>query len=566
MGEKVWKGTILSEGIAIGKVFFLVQEAGLKTDFLVSDVDVEQEIFRYREALAKSRQDVKRLQKQLESEAVVDAVLILEAELEMLRDPLMTIEMEERIRQSRKNAAVVFGEALLGLKQKFKRIREPFFTERFQEFQDLGKRILSYLQTQENTQFLNLHAESIVCAHQLSAMDAASVKNAFVGAFVTEVGGAASHAAIVARARNIPFVAGIDLFSLRMHPDTLWIVDGLHGKVIQDPSEKTLLKYQQLQAEWMGVVKQREKMGALPAETLDGCSIHLLANLNGVEDAEKVRERGGHGIGLLRSEYLFLPDGREPSEQVQFLAYQSVLQALNGEPVVIRTFDLRGDKLALLCSWKEEKTPNGWLKRQLRAIARASSFGNLRVLFPMIANVRQFVENKQLLEETCKELCITKKIPVGCMIEVPSAALLADHLAEEADFFSIGTNDLVHYALAVDRGDTSPIPIPQLDPSLVRMLSMIVREAKKAQIPVCLCGEIAGEPRLIPLLLGLGIEEFSVSLPRLSAVKEAIRSIRREEGMDLARQALYLKSEEEILKLLDAYTHKAFGAVTCNTI
>lgn len=566
MGEKIWKGSILSEGIAIGKVFFLVQEAGLKTDFLVSDVDVEQEILCYREALAKSRQDVKRLQKQLESESVVDAVLILEAELEMLRDPLMTIEMEERIRASRKNAAVVFGQALLGLKQKFKKIREPFFTERFHEFQDLGKRILSYLQTEENTQFLHLNAESIVCAYQLSAMDAASVKNAFVGAFVTEVGGAASHAAIVARARNIPFVAGIDLFSLRVYPDALLIVDGLHGKVIQDPSEKTLLKYQQLQAEWMGVVKQREKVEVLPAETLDGCSVHLLANLNGVEDAEKVKERGGQGIGLLRSEYLFLPDGREPSEQAQFLAYQSVLQALNGEPVVIRTFDLRGDKLALLCSWKEEKTPNGWLKRQLRAIARASSFGNLRVLFPMIANVRQFIENKRLLEETCHELRITQKIPVGCMIEVPSAALLADHLAEEADFFSIGTNDLVHYTLAADRGEASPIQIPQLDPSLVRMLAMIVREAKKAQIPVCLCGEIAGEPRLIPLLLGLGIEEFSVSLPRLSAVKQAIRSIRREEGVDLAHQALYLKSEEEILKLLDTYTHKAFGVVTCNTI
>lgn len=564
MEEVVIKGSPVCRGIAIGKIFFLNRGEFKVFELNLRPTDINREIERYRTALLKSRQDIKRLQKQLELESALEGILILDAQLEMLQDPLLTVEIEKEIRKLKKNAEFVFQKALTKLQERFNSLDDAFFMERFKDLQDLSRRVFSYLHESGHLSLKDIPTNSIVCAHELTASDTAEAKLAYVNAFITEMGGATSHAAIVAKAKGIPYITRIDLEAIKVYTESLVIVDGRKGTIILNPTEETLKKYEHLKEKMQNQVKSLEKISSWPAETYDGYSIRLSANLEMTHELDLVHQLGGHGIGLFRSEYIFLPKREIPSEEEQYQIYYHIAKRMQGSPVVIRTFDLGGDKTSEHYSFAGEKSAfigfratrfllkeKGLLKAQLRAIIRASVHGNVSVLFPMISTLSELREAKQMIHEVQEELKSPDRIRIGCMIEVPSAAVIADQFAKECDFLSIGTNDLVQYSLAIDRSDQTLSDFYEpIDPSVIRLIKLITTEANQAKVPVSVCGEIASDPRFTPLLLGLGIQELSVSPRFLPLIKNAIRNTSIVEAVRLAEETLTLTTAQDVWQLL----------------
>ncbi|MFI0435943.1 MAG: phosphoenolpyruvate--protein phosphotransferase [Parachlamydiaceae bacterium] len=562
--EIVLEGHPICRGIAIGKPFFLSRADFKIFESRIPAGQIEREIDRYRHALSLSKQDIKRLQKQLEVESAAEGVLILEAQLEMLHDPLLTTEIEKEIKKNKKNAEFVFQRAILKYQERFKCINDPFFSERFQDLQDLSRRIFSYLSQSNNLSLTDLPPNSVVCAHDLTASDTASAQSFCVSAFVTQTGGATSHAAIVAKAKGIPYVANVNLEALNEHPLALIIVDGRSGKVILNPSEETIEEYEQLNDRMQNQFKALKQVTKWPAQTFDGYALRLCANLDVVHEADLVHELGGAGVGLFRSEYIFLPHNEIPSEEEQYLTYRHLIQRMKGLYVVIRTFDIGGDKPLLNPLYSNEKNnflgyrptrsllrEKVVLKTQLKAILRASFGENVGILFPMISTLSELLEAKRILQEAREELRLFHPIRIGCMIEVPSAALIVDHFAQECDFFSIGTNDLVQYAFAIDRCEHSLHEFHEpADPSIIRLMKLIISEANKARIPVSVCGEIASDPRFTALLLGLGVQELSVAPRYLPIIKNTIRGTSIVHAVDLAERALALTTAQEIHDML----------------
>jgi len=562
--ETVLKGSPICRGIAIGKPFFLNRKEFTVCETSIHPKQTDREIERYRSALSRSRQDIKRLQKQLEAESALDGILILEAQLEMLHDPLLTTEIENEIRTTHKNVEFIFKQALKKFQDQFQALNDSFFEERFKDLQDLSGRIFSYLHESGNPSIKDIAPNSIVCALELTASDAAGASSWYVGAFITENGGATSHAAIVAKAKGIPYVTNINLDHLKNNADHLLIVDGRTGKIIINPNENTLKHYENLKKKMHGQIQDFEKAAKWPAQTFDGYSIRLSANLESTHELDLINQLGGQGIGLFRSEYLFLPKCEVPTEEEQFQIYYHIVEKMKNQPVVIRTFDLGGDKASLhpsnvagrnsLMGSRSSRhllKERNLLKTQLKAILRASEFGNISILFPMIATLSELREAQLLVKEAASEVKINKLPRVGCMIEVPSAAMIADHFAKECDFLSIGTNDLVQYSLAINRCDQMLTEFYEpTDPSVIRLIKLITNAANKNKIPVSVCGEIASDPRFTPLLIGLGIQELSVAPRYLPVVKNAVRSISIVEAVHLAERALELKTAEEVLHLL----------------
>lgn len=562
--EVILKGNQISRGIAIGKTFFLNRDEFKIFELTISSADTEREINRYRAALSRSKQDIKRLQKQLESESALEGIMILDAQLEMLQDPLLTTQIEKDIRSTNKNAEFIFQQALLHLQKKFETIGDSFFIERFKDLQDLGRRIFSYLHESGNLSLNHVPPNSIVCAQELTASDAAEATAANVIAFITESGGGTSHAAIVAKAKGIPYITSVNLQALKENADQLVIVDGRIGTILLNPTEEKIKEYEDLKQKIQHQTKNLETITKWPAETFDGYSIKLFANLEMTHEIDAIHQLGGSGIGLFRSEYIFLPKNEIPSEDEQYAIYRQVVEKMKGLPVVIRTFDLGGDKTSWHYSFSSERNPflgcratrfllrePELFKSQLRAILRANTDGNVSILFPMIATLSELREAKQMVYESQQELKIERTIRIGCMIEVPSAAMIVDHFVKECDFISIGTNDLVQYTLAVDRGDQvlSEFYEPT-DPSVIRLIRLITTEASRQGIPVAVCGEVASDPRFTPLLLGLGVQELSVTPRCLPIIKNAVRNTSIVEAVQLAEQALNLKTAQEVLLLL----------------
>lgn len=562
--EIIVKGHPICRGIAMGKPFFLNRDDFTIFETKIPPAHMQMEIERYRHALSRSKQDIKRLQKQLEMESAVEGILILEAQLEMLQDPLLTTEIEKEIKKNKKNVEFIFQQALLKYQERFKAINDAFFAERFQDLQDLSRRIFSYLNESVNFSLNDVPPNSIVCAQELTASDAASAHRFCVSAFVTETGGATSHAAIVAKAKGIPYVTNVSLQSLKEHPLHLMIVDARAGKVILNPNQETLQEYEQLKSRMHDQFKILEQVTKWPAQTFDGYSVRLCANLDMTHEIDLIHELGGQGIGLFRSEYIFLPKNEIPSENEQARIYQDILERMNGLPVVIRTFDISGDKSIVKPPFPNEYTsffsnrPTRFLlkeqvlfKTQLRAILSASIGKNVSILFPMISTVSELREAKRMLQEARQDLNLFHPIRIGCMIEVPSAALIVDHFVKECDFLSIGTNDLVQYALAIDRSEQSNHEFYEpTDPSIIRLIKLVTSEANKAQIPVSICGEIASDPRFTALLLGLGIQELSVAPRYLPIIKNAIRRTSIVNAVHLAEKALSMTTAQEVLEAI----------------
>ncbi|MBS4167526.1 phosphoenolpyruvate--protein phosphotransferase [Parachlamydia sp. AcF125] len=563
------KGSALCRGIAIGKPFFFKLIEDILPEFTLSKHEIEQEVLRYSCAVNLCRKDIENLQAKLEKEGIVEGASILEAHLQIIQDPLITTEIEEEIRKTRKNSEHVFQTAIKKYEQKFNTFADPIFRERFKDIQDLSRRILGYLRNSVRIILTEVPPGSIVFAHELTTSDVAEAKPETIAAFITETGGETSHAAIVAKAKGIPFVSNIKIDSLDPQMIERVIVDGRTGQIILNPSPQSQEYYYNLSTQLSTHLKGLQKVANFAPETIDGYQVMLSANIDHPEDISIAKKYGASGVGLLRTEYALLAHEGLPDEDAQFALYRQVVDNMPNKTVVIRTFDVGGDKM--LINFSQENETQTFLgcrairfllkerdifKTQLKAILRTSAYGRVKILLPMISALAELEEAKQILREVMEELhregqYVPPSVPLGCMIEVPSAAIIADLLAQQCDFLSIGTNDLVQYAMAVDRGNQHVNNIyAQTDPSVIRLIKLIATEANHYGVPVTVCGEMAADPRFTPLLLGLGIQELSVSPRHIPVIKHAIRNTSIVSASLLADTVLSLSTAQEIMELL----------------
>lgn len=562
-------GTPISRGIAIGRPFFLTHHEDIVPEYSISTESIENEIARYRRAVLLGCEDIKCLQINLQAECVFDGAAILEAHLEILQDPMLTNNVEGQIRDCGKNADHIFESEIKKYQKKFDSMTDPFFKERFKDIQDISKRILGHLRSESHNTF-NIPKDSIVFASDLTTCDTAIAKNGHVLAFVTKHGGATSHAAIIAKAKGIPYVCSVDFESINLQNNGWVIVDGRTGEIIINPSNETLLKYEKLRNQLNCHFDNLTQKGSLEAETFDGYPVRLSANIERLGELELMHEYGACGVGLLRTESPFLAKESFPTEEEQYTLYSNFVTKMKGLPIAIRTFDLGGDKYMRHQKKEQESNPflgcrairyslreKEFFKAQLRAILRVSAFGDISIMFPMISSLAELLEAKAILQEARQELLdkgerLAHRVPVGCMIEVPSAAITADLLAKECDFLSIGTNDLVQYTLAVDRNNHLLTDLYKpTSPSVLRLIRLIVSEANHHGVPVGVCGEVAADPRFTPLLLGLGVHELSVATRCLPIIKNAIRNLSIVSAAKLAEQALTLSTSSEIEDLIN---------------
>lgn len=567
--EVLLTGALICRGIAIGYPHFFNATEGDIPELSISLEHIETEISRYQQAVVKAREEIQYLQNRLIAERIHDGAAILDAHLQMTQDPLLTTQVEQLIKSSGKNAEFVFHHIINKYRKKFNSIADPFFRERFKDIQDVAKKVLRHLCGNSDVCFEHIPPDSIIFASDLSAFDTAEVSSTCVAAFVTKSGGATSHAAIVARSRGIPYVSSIDFEDMQGACNGVVIVDGRSGKIILNPSEDTLSKYRHLREQLHLHQKKLKQISSLPTETFDGYKVQLSANVETLNEIDSHHQCGGNGVGLLRTESIFLSKDSFPNEEEQFNTYRQFVENMNNLPIVIRVFDWGGDKF--LHNHRSIREINPFLgcrairfllrekalfKIHLRAILRASTFGNISVMFPLISTLSELQEAKAILFEVKQELIesgqnIASNIPIGCMIEVPSAAIIADLLAKECDFLSIGTNDLVQYSLAVDRGNHALNDLySPTHPCVIRLIRLVVSEANYHNVPVAICGEIAADPRFTSLLLGLGIRELSVSPRYMPLIKNAIRSTSIVSSTRLADQALSLSTSAEIEDLI----------------
>jgi phosphotransferase system enzyme I (PtsI) len=580
--EVILRGLPISKGIGIGSPIFFSSADDEISEVPISKKEIDKEIERYRRALLLSRQDVEGLQKMSLHEGPPEVVAILGTHLEMLQDPLMTTVMEDKIRELQRNTESIFHHLIEEYKQRFNTLQDHYFQERVRDLIDVSRRILNHLRPLDKVKLTEIPHNSVILAHELVPSETVEANGTCVSAFVTAAGGVTSHAAIIARAKGIPYVANVDIKILKRLELRAMIVDGSQGLVIINPTRKTLKKYQGIKKGHLETDRLISSSKHLEGETIDGYEVRIFANLENPKEVDLPMKNGAAGIGLFRSEYLFLSKKTFPSEEEQYQVYRQMAKALKGRPLVIRVFDIGGDKKIDLLP----DSPDSWyfhaigsevnpalgcrairfllrypdiLHCQLRAILRASVFGAVQILVPMVSDVSEMkiVRYKiaQICEDLKKEDIAFAKIPIGCMIEVPSSAIMCDALIKESDFVSIGTNDLVQYVLAADRSNPNISDLYfSTHPSILRLIRMVVNSANQFCKPVILCGESAADPMMIPLLLGMGIREFSVAARHIPFVKHTIRKWRILEACRLAENALEYTSAHDLKKFLLAET------------
>lgn len=573
------KGTPISAGIAIGKLVPMAEcaDMGGYSSTSSSTSDVETEVGRYRHAVKKSQEDVERLKNELAAKQVKEGAQILEGHIQMMYDPIFSMQVENEIRSTYQNAEYVFQKNMEECHDKLYNSKNPFFKERSSDVKDVQKRVMGYLRENEG-RYTAFAPNSIICTPELTPSMVSKDFEGQVIAFITQKGSITSHASIVARARGMPYVSDIDFSKLQTHNYVDVIVDGIKGEVIIYPSKETLEAYQRAQRQFLQDFTYADKLDHLPSETYDGYHVDLFVNLDVDDELEVIQEYGTNGVGLYRSEQVFLSHSWFPSEEEQFVAYKRLVQKMKGLPIVIRTFDIGGDKWNVHPIGFQEFSPSlntrairfllkekEIFKTQIRAILRSAVYGKVNILFPMITSLSELLEAKALIQEVMHELTkqnvpFDKPNKIGCMIEVPSAAIITDLLAKECDFLSIGTNDLVQYSLAVDRENGHPLVDLHAShhPGILRLIRLVVIEANRQRIPVTVCGEAAADARIVPLLLGLGVHGLSVALKSIPNIKKWIRQTSIVKAVALAEEALSLSSTQDIQKLLDHYHQQSF--------
>lgn len=561
----VLKGIPASSGVAIGKVFLFNSEELLIPRRQITEADIPAEVMRFEEALVQTRHQILGIQRRLEDEMGQEHAEIFNAHLLVLEDQSLREEVLSGMKTQCLNVEAVFNDVVRKHLRAFARTNDEYLRDRTADIEDVRKRILRNLAGRHLDALGQLDEPVIVVAHALSPSETALMHKRHVLAFVTDVGGRTGHTAIMAKSLGIPAVVGVEVATARIEKEGLIIVDGTRGEVIVDPDPEAIRRYEVEQRRLQEISRQLRQLKDLPAETLDGHRVTLSANIEVPDEIPSVIAHGAEGIGLYRTEFFYLNRTDFPTEEEQFQSYKSVAERLAPQSVIIRTVDLGGDKFISPLDLPTEMNPfMGWrairfclarpdvFRVQLRAILRASAYGNLKLMFPMISGLEELRRAHEILQGVRGELtreghAFSPAMDVGAMIEVPSAALTCDLLAKEAKFFSIGTNDLIQYALAVDRVNEKIAYLYEpAHPAVIRLLKQILDAGHQAGIWVGMCGEMAGEPALALLLLGLGLDEFSVSPIQVPLIKKVIRAVEYHTAQTIAQQAMQFQTGKEV--------------------
>jgi phosphotransferase system enzyme I (PtsI) len=561
------KGLGVSSGIAVGKAHVLDRGAIEPVQYCHIDESVTAgEIERFKRALDDSRKQLLRIKKKIEAdEGAREHGSIIDAHLMMLNDHMLINDTIRIIKEERINAEWALKTVLKGLTALFDKMDDEYLKARGSDIEHAVNRILVNLMGARHESLADIKTPAIVVARDLSPADTAQMVKGKVLAFLTDVGGRTSHTAIIARSIEIPAVVGLESATHQIEDGDVVIIDGTTGTVIVNPSESVIHVYEKRKKRYEKYGKTLKTYRDLPSETIDGRRVKLYGNMEMLDEVGSLIDHGAEGIGLYRTEFLYLNRKDMPTEEEHLAAYKAVAKKMKGHSVVIRTLDIGGDKTLEHMDVAEETNPalgvrairycfkrTDVFKTQLRAILRASAFGNVKILFPMISGVSEVRRAKAILEEAKEELRAVKtefndRIEVGVMIEVPSAAIIADLLAKEVDFFSIGTNDLLQYSLAIDRVNEHVAYLYEpAHPAVLRVIRQVAEAAEKAGISVAVCGEMAGEPVYALVFLGLGITHLSMSAFSLLRVKKLIRSVSYRDAKNLCAEILDMPTAKEI--------------------
>ena len=569
-----------SPGIVISRVFLIDHVALDFSHFrLTTEAEICAEEERLENAFAASKAQLEKARKEISRRSSKEAQYIMDTHILILQDKLLRNNSLKKIREERIDAAWALKTTMKELRANILDLGDDYLKDRTSDMDYIEKRVLRNLAGKKENLLSNIGEQVVVIAHDLSPADTVSLNVSEVLGFVTECGGKTSHTAIMSRALKIPSVVGLKDITDKVENGTVIIVDGIHGVVILNPDAETLLKYTQKKEQHEEFEKSLLKYKEVPAESTDGFSINLLANIEIVEEVSSVLDYGAEGIGLFRTEFLYLNKKELPKEKELFEIFKKAAQQVAPHPVTIRTLDIGGDKFISHVDVADEMNPAMGLrairfclketkifKTQLRAILRASAYGKIKIMFPMISGITEVRMIKKLIKEVKKELKkqnkpFDPKIKLGIMVEVPSAAIIADLLAKEVDFFSIGTNDLIQYALAIDRVNEQVSYLYEpLHPSILRLLKNIIDSAHKNGITVALCGEMAGENIYLPVLLGLGVDEMSMNPVAILEVKRILRSISYKKCKHITNRLLSYSTVDEIKTFLKKETKKIFPA------
>ena len=561
------KGIAASQGIAIAKVYKLEQPV---LDIQMTESDPDQELAKLNDAFEKTVQDIEKIKEVASRSLAPEELAVFDAHLMMAGDPELRSQIEDMIKNDKVNAEYATEQVANMMVSIFESMEDAYMRERAADIKDVTFRLKCNLCGKVIPNLATLDTPVVVIAKDLTPSDTGSLNREFAKGFATEIGGRTSHSAIMARSLEIPAVVGVKGILEAANSGDEVILDALNGEVILNPTEEQKAEYA---AKGEAYRKEKEALKALkdqPSVSTDGHKVLLVGNIGGPKDVEGVNANGGEGVGLFRTEFLYMKSEDDfPDEDTQFAAYKQVLEGMNGKPVVIRTLDIGGDKKLKYYEFAEEMNPflgvravrfclirKDVFRTQLRALLRASVYGKLCIMFPMIATVNEFKEAKKCYDDARAELIaegvkVSDDIEVGCMIEIPAAAVLADQIAKYADFFSIGTNDLVQYSMAADRMSEPVSYLYQpLNPSVLRLIKMTIDGAHKNGKWCGMCGEMAGDELAAPVLLGLGLDEFSMSATSILRARKIINSLSYEEMKKLAANAVECDTCEEVTDLV----------------
>ncbi|MCX8093794.1 MAG: phosphoenolpyruvate--protein phosphotransferase [Candidatus Goldbacteria bacterium] len=564
----MYKGQPASPGIIIGKIFVISKDIKLPQSEKIKSSNVENEISRLKQAIEKTKQDVLLIKEKIISDIGNKDAGIFDAYILFLNDRSFVDKISKIIKDENVNAEYALNKLLEDYIKLFNNISNSYLKEKIVDIKSLFEKIVKNL-SEESSELFPKKGKWVIVAQELSPSDTAEMDKKNILGFITETGGVTSHTAIVARSLEIPAVVGLKNITQQVKKGDLVIMDGEKGIVIINPDTNTLEAYKKERLKYLIKIKMLKKLKKLDAVTLDKHKIILNSNIEFPEEVAVAKEHNADGIGLVRTEFIYINRTNLPTEEEQFLIYKSIVEKMAPKPVTIRTLDIGGDKFLPYFKISPEQNPFLGLrsirlslsnpsifKTQLRAILRASAFGNVRIMFPMISTVEEFIEAKNIVYEVMedlkrKKISFDEKINIGIMVEVPSAVIMADELAKKADFFSIGTNDLIQYTLAVDRGNANVAAYYNpLNPAVLRMIKKTVESAHKNFKHVSVCGEMAGEPHLAFLLLGLGVDELSVSPASILQVKKLIRNINFRDAFEVAETVLKFEKTEEIKEFI----------------
>lgn len=563
------KGIAASSDIAIAKAYRLVEPNF--TVKIKTIEDLEQEMERFCSAVAASAAELERIKELAKVKMGVDKAAIFEAHLLVLNDPDLLTAVENMIQTQKINAEYALQSTSDNFINMLEQLDNEYMRERAADVRDVTKRVLSHLLGVELVNPSMISEEVIIVAKDLTPSETAQLNRQFVKGFITDIGGITSHSAIMARTLEIPAVVGTKEATKRINHGDLLIVDGISGEVIINPTEEIVARYKKKKANFEEQKLELAKLVNEKTISADGCHVELAANIGTPNDVKGVIQHGGEGIGLFRTEFLYMNRDQLPTEEEQYEAYKTVLEKMNGKPVVVRTLDIGGDKELPYLKQPKEMNPflgfrairlcleeQDMFRTQLRALLRASTAGNLKIMFPMIAALDEFRRAKAIVEDEKRKLsaegiAYSDFIDLGIMVEIPSTAILADQFAKEVDFFSIGTNDLIQYTMAADRMNEQVSYLYQpYSPSILRLVKMVIDAAHKEGKWAGLCGEMAGDETAIPVLLGLGLDEFSMNAASILKARSLIKKLNKSKMESLAQKVLKMSTEAEVKAAIEA--------------